>query len=703
MSANNAVTNTAAEPPPGREKGLAGWVREAVDKGRAFLLGYDLFISYCRADANDYALRLASRLTKRGFRCYLDQYSASADAELPEDVKDALRHSAGLVIVGSPGALESKAIAEEVAIFSKLSRTILPINVAGTLKDATWDGLIAGISRTEETREALDRGRPSRQALTRLNDSVSFKRRNAQLKRVFSLTLAAIAALILAGAALILVFKQQVSAARVQAAEAEQKRLEAVGLMEEANRQRQEAEATLATTNGRLTEANAALQKAGDDLASAQKSTEQAQAQERAARARAEGQTKLAERQPRPAVSQERGAGAAEQLPTNPEAGVLLARDAYTASPTAEAENILRRSLLVSNVRSVMAADEGLVLAEAFDREGKYAATVHKGGRVKVWEARTGKLLATLTNGGAEGSDEGAQSQPERYERYVVRFSPNGEYIVTGGLHERTLLWAWRDESARNHPKVLDGRQPAFGFNVERCVVPFGSAITSVAFTNDTESSYVATAGDRGIIWVWETSSGTLYKPLAAHDGPVSEVSFSPNDKYLASAGEDARGLLWDWKWPGGGRSPRTLRTTADAAPSQTDAVAPTQDASSVSGAKIDNHRVDGIVFDGAGAQVLTFAHENFVAAQGTVLSYATVYDVETGSVRAVLKGHEREINYASFSPDGSYVVTASADGTARVWNWRDEQSSRDPVILRGHDGPVLTAEFSPDGKYVVT
>ncbi len=173
-------------PAPAESKtGLAGIIEKVFRKGRVFPFGYDLFISYRRADANDYALRLANRLTKRGFRCYLDQFSSPADPNLPREVKDALRHSKGLVLIGSPGALGSKAITEEVTIFSTLSRTIIPVSVAGTLNDSTWGGRIAGISRTEETAQALKSGTPSRQVIIRLVDSASFRRRNDQLKRTF--------------------------------------------------------------------------------------------------------------------------------------------------------------------------------------------------------------------------------------------------------------------------------------------------------------------------------------------------------------------------------------------------------------------------------------------------------------------------------------------------------------------------------------
>jgi hypothetical protein len=44
--------------------------------------------------------------------------------------------------------------------------------------------------------------------------------------------------------------------------------------------------------------------------------------------------------------------------------------------------------------------------------------------------------------------------------------------------------------------------------------------------------------------------------------------------------------------------------------------------------------------------------------------------------------------------------VTASLDGTARVW---DADGGQEPIVLRGHDGDVRSAVFSPDGARVVT
>ena len=70
-----------------------------------------------------------------------------------------------------------------------------------------------------------------------------------------------------------------------------------------------------------------------------------------------------------------------------------------------------------------------------------------------------------------------------------------------------------------------------------------------------------------------------------------------------------------------------------------------------------------------------------------------------TPSEIAVL-GHDDYVNSAAFSPNGSRIVTASSDKTARIW---DAASAKEIAVLRGHDDAVLSAAFSPDGSRVVT
>ncbi|CAE7231751.1 unnamed protein product [Rhizoctonia solani] len=53
-----------------------------------------------------------------------------------------------------------------------------------------------------------------------------------------------------------------------------------------------------------------------------------------------------------------------------------------------------------------------------------------------------------------------------------------------------------------------------------------------------------------------------------------------------------------------------------------------------------------------------------------------------------------------AFSPDGTRIVTASLDGTARVWNIH---STAEPFVFRGHKGKVRSVAFAPDGSFIVS
>lgn len=91
----------------------------------------------------------------------------------------------------------------------------------------------------------------------------------------------------------------------------------------------------------------------------------------------------------------------------------------------------------------------------------------------------------------------------------------------------------------------------------------------------------------------------------------------------------------------------------------------------------------------------------------------ARVWDVATGQVLAELRGHGvtltveaispetfDDVNSARFSPDGQRIVTTSNDRTVRIW---DAATGAELAALRGHADTVFDAEFSPDGTRVVS
>ena len=94
----------------------------------------------------------------------------------------------------------------------------------------------------------------------------------------------------------------------------------------------------------------------------------------------------------------------------------------------------------------------------------------------------------------------------------------------------------------------------------------------------------------------------------------------------------------------------------------------------------------------------------------------ALIFDVESGKKLLVLRHTDRGeysnglVCSVAFSPDGTSIVTGSADETARIW---DANSGKELLTLdsgnefqqreKGYVYAVLFTNFSPDGKKIVT
>src|SRR5262249_11024937 len=61
---------------------------------------------------------------------------------------------------------------------------------------------------------------------------------------------------------------------------------------------------------------------------------------------------------------------------------------------------------------------------------------------------------------------------------------------------------------------------------------------------------------------------------------------------------------------------------------------------------------------------------------------------------------HKGTVLDAEFSPDGTRIVTASEDNTARVWDAATGEALTPPLR---HPRAVLRADFSPDGNQALT
>lgn len=102
------------------------------------------------------------------------------------------------------------------------------------------------------------------------------------------------------------------------------------------------------------------------------------------------------------------------------------------------------------------------------------------------------------------------------------------------------------------------------------------------------------------------------------------------------------------------------------------------------------NDEILDVTFNTTGSKLVT------ASADGN----ARVYNTMTGACQAILSGHEGEISKVAFSPQGSRVLTASSDKSARIW----ETETGDCLqVLEGHTDEIFSCAFNYEGDTIIT
>ena len=78
------------------------------------------------------------------------------------------------------------------------------------------------------------------------------------------------------------------------------------------------------------------------------------------------------------------------------------------------------------------------------------------------------------------------------------------------------------------------------------------------------------------------------------------------------------------------------------------------------------------------------------------------IWDIARQRIRYTFEGHQQDIYSLDFSHDGAYIVSGSADKTARIWDMNTHESKvltidDDPNV----DAGVTSVAISPDARFV--
>jgi len=81
----------------------------------------------------------------------------------------------------------------------------------------------------------------------------------------------------------------------------------------------------------------------------------------------------------------------------------------------------------------------------------------------------------------------------------------------------------------------------------------------------------------------------------------------------------------------------------------------------------------------------------------------AQLWDAQTGGRKRTLSCHSGPVKMARFSRDGQQIVTAGEDGKVCVWRTQGQEDKDRPLVATLHGGAIHSVAFSPDGQRILT
>ncbi|KAJ7064892.1 coatomer subunit alpha-2 [Mycena amicta] len=237
----------------------------------------------------------------------------------------------------------------------------------------------------------------------------------------------------------------------------------------------------------------------------------------------------------------------------------------------------------------------------------------------------------------------------------------------------------------------------------------------------------LAAALHNGSIQLWNYRMGVLVDRFEEHEGPVRGVNFHPSRALLATGGDDYKIKVWDIR-PQNRRCLFTLNGHLDfvrtvqfhhempwiisCSDDQTIRIWNSTSRNCIAILTGHSHYVMSAYFHPKDDLVVSASVDQTVrvwdisglrkgspnsGGPGNFESFDTF-----STVKYILEGHDRGVNYAMFHPTLPLIVSAADDRTIKIWRM-SETKAWEVDSCRGHFNNVSTALFHPKHELIVS
>jgi WD40 repeat protein/tRNA A-37 threonylcarbamoyl transferase component Bud32 len=302
----------------------------------------------------------------------------------------------------------------------------------------------------------------------------------------------------------------------------------------------------------------------------------------------------------------------------------------------------------------------------------------------RLWDAASGKLIARWQPALPPGGDYSLVSPLE------VGFSPDSRRLaITFGQYPDGF------------PQVYDADTG------KELVVLKGHRLPVVAVVFSPDSRTIATASLDETACLWEAETGKLLHTLKGHPCGVVSASFSPDGTRLLTLGDGVRHRFH----PGGSGGSTNADTLDDVACRIWDTATGKEIHTKLKWPRGAKASIRLAAFSRDGRRIVTGGALSTMNVGDALVTFA-VWNAGTGQILATFDGdpeQQRHIASAAFSPDGKYVLSSlsewrglmtEGDRIATLW---DAATGKEVLAFRGHTDTLHAVAFDSSGERVVT